>query len=259
VQGDTSDSLIAVKGIVKRYGGVVALNGIDLELWPGEVVALMGDNGAGKSTLIKLLSGSVPFDSGEMRMQGQPVSLNSPAAARAAGIETVWQDLALAMDMGIAENLYLGRELTWGRVPRLISPLKKKEMEREALRRLADLGIDVSGLNGRSIDGLSGGQVQAIAIARGAAWAAKCLLLDEPTAALGHRQTQIVLELCKRLASKGLCVVIVTHSIQSIIGVADRFVVMRRGEKVADLAGPDVAVDQIVAHIVGAIPPEVKQ
>jgi ABC-type sugar transport system ATPase subunit len=238
-------------GVSKRYGSVVAAEDIHLAIRAGEVLALIGDNGAGKSTLIKMLSGAVRPDNGEIRVRGKPVSFASPHEARLLGIEAVWQDLGLASHLDVAGNLYLGREIVRGRLPRLLAPLNRKRMAVGAAEHLGTLKIDVSRATGPPVGSLSGGQQQAVAVARGAAWATGALFLDEPTAALGVKQSAAVLSLTRRLAELGVAVVIITHAIPHVLEVADRIAVLRRGNLVADLPRADATEHKLVSLIVG--------
>jgi len=243
--------LLECRGVGKHYGGVVAVEGLDLKVYPGEVVALVGDNGAGKSTVIKMLAGAVKPDSGSIFFKGEEVHLGSPKEAQAVGIETVWQTLAMARDMDVATNFFLGRENSYGTRGRLLSPLKTRAMEREAKARLAEVGIDMTGKMEIPTGELSGGQIQAIAIARAASWARDILLLDEPTAALGVHQSAIVLDLCRKLRSQGMCLVLISHAIPEVLTVADRVVVMRHGRKQFDGPASSVSHEELVGKIVG--------
>jgi simple sugar transport system ATP-binding protein len=247
------DALLEARGLTKSFGGVRAVDNAHLTVRRSEFVALVGDNGAGKSTLMKMLAGALTPDAGEIHMNGALADLGGPAAARTAGIETVWQDLALVKEMDTAANLYLGRELTYfgGRLTRLIAPLRTRQMRANSVAMLASLGIDISGSAQIPVGQLSGGQEQALAIARAVSWADQLLLLDEPTAALGVRQTKIVFDLCQRLRANGLAIVMITHSIPSILGIVDRIFVMRQGAVVAELGGRSARVEEVVAHIVG--------
>lgn len=240
-------------GLTKNFGGIRAVNNANFAVSSGEFVALVGDNGAGKSTLFKILAGALAPDEGEIRLRGSSVQFSSPKAASDAGVETVWQDLALVKEMDVPTNIFLGREDTYlakGAL-RIISPVRKKAMRQRAVAMLAEMGIDISGLAGTPVGRLSGGQEQAVAIARAASWANGVLLLDEPTAALGVRQTDIVLDLCCTLRERGCAVAMVTHTIASILGVVDRIVVMRQGSIVADLDGKMTDMETIVMHMVG--------
>lgn len=246
-------SILEVRGFSKHYGGVTAVDGFDLTVGQGEIVALVGDNGAGKSTVIKMLAGAVVPDVGEMKFRGEPVAFGSPLDARRAGIETVWQNLAIARDHDVPANMFLGRELVHGSRLRLLAPLRRREMREHTLQMLLDMGIDVSEKVDVMAGELSGGQVQALAIARAAAWAKDLLLLDEPTAALGVKQSGIVLDLCRRLREQGVSIVIISHAMPDVLSVSDRVVIMRHGRKVFD--GPTSALDHesLVQRITGLI------
>jgi ABC-type sugar transport system ATPase subunit len=251
-----SHPVLETRGLSKSFGAVVAVDSIDLEIYAGELLALIGDNGAGKSTLVKLLSGALRPDSGELILRGEKVSFSSPHEARMRGLETVYQDLALAQVLDVAGNLFLGRELVY-RVPflpRLLSPLNRRAMARRATERIQDLEIQLPAVSNHPVDRLSGGQRQAVAIARGAAWATEVLFMDEPTAALGGKQSTAVLTLARRLVTEGLAVVLITHTLPYVMEYADRIVVLRRGSKVADLPRAQATPEQLVSLIVGFDP-----
>ncbi len=241
---------LAVRGATKRFGAVVGLDDVDLEVSGGEVLALLGDNGAGKSTLIKCVSGALALDRGTIEMDGRAVSIHSPAAARNLGIETVYQDLALFDNLRPADNFYAGRELAaphW--LPRSIRVLKRREMAdttRSTLQRL-QVNLDDHGAVGL----LSGGQRQAVAVSRAAAFASRVVILDEPTAALGVRESRRVLDLILRLREEGKAVIVVSHAMDHVMEVADRAVVMRRGRKVGELVPSAETYTEIVSLIVG--------
>jgi len=242
--------VLAVRGATKRFGAVVGLDQVDLEVRAGEVLALLGDNGAGKSTLIKALSGALALDRGVIEMDGRRVSLHSPAAARNLGIETVYQDLALFDNLRPSDNFYAGREVAspqW--LPRSIRVLRRGEMAvttRTTLDRL-QVRLDDHGAVGL----LSGGQRQGVAVARAAAFASRVVILDEPTAALGIRESRRVLDLILRLREEQKAVVVVSHAMDHVMEVADRAVVLRRGRKVGELAPSAETYAQIVSLIVG--------
>jgi ABC-type sugar transport system ATPase subunit len=242
---NADNPILEFRGIHKWFGGLHALDDISFSIRPGEAVGLVGDNGAGKSTLLKTISGVHEAEEGEMLVDDQPVTFSSPAAARRVGMETVYQDLALVGRFTIWENFFLGREL------RRFGLLRKKEMARLTDEALARLDVRVPFKN-RKVSKMSGGQRQAVAIARGAYWGTKMLLLDEPTAALGVRESAEVLQLLDGLKTSGLTMVLVTHNIDHLWHVCDRILVMRRGRLVADLAKADVTPAEVVAHITGA-------
>jgi len=237
--------VLEVRGVHKWFGGLHALDDISFTIRPGEAVGLVGDNGAGKSTLLKTISGVHEPETGTLAVDGQEVHFDSPASPRRIGIETVYQDLALVGRFTISENFFLGREL------RRLGFLRKREMRRLTDEALAKLDVRVPFQN-RKVSKMSGGQRQAVAIARGAYWGTKMLLLDEPTAALGVRESAEVLHLLDGLKESGLTMVLVTHNIDHLWRVCDRILVLRRGRLVADLAKADVTPAEVVAHITGA-------
>lgn len=248
-----------LQGIEKHYGFVKALAGVDFEVHSGEVVALVGDNGAGKSTLLKVMSGAHPATQGTIRVGGQETVFSNPRDAAAAGIQMVYQDLALVEGADIASNLTLGREpvrrgpLGW------LGLLDKKAMRREAEREIRALGVTTAAVT-RPVEMLSGGQRQVVALARSAVRVGDrehgVLLLDEPTAALGYAQTQQVGNLIRTMADRGIAVVVVTHNLPLCFEVADRINVLNRGRKVADVARADTDNDSVVGWITGAKPPQ---
>jgi simple sugar transport system ATP-binding protein len=242
------------RGISKRYGPVTALDKVDFAIHAGEVIALVGDNGAGKSTLVKILAGAVQPDEGSIHYQGERVSVSNPHDARMRGIETVYQDLALVPARDTTANMFLGRELVYGGLLRPLAILKRRSMARFTEQRLAELGIKLPATTGVPVERLSGGQRQAIAVARASAWATNVLFMDEPTAALGVQQTTAVLELVRRVAAQGIGVVLITHIMPHVMDVADRLVVLRHGRKVADIPSQGVTTEQLVRLIVGFDP-----
>jgi ABC-type sugar transport system ATPase subunit len=215
--------LLRLRGITKSFGAVQALSGIDLDIPPGQVTALVGDNGAGKSTLIKAISGIYPADGGEISWNGTPTSLRSPSDATNLGIATVYQDLALCDNLDIVENMFLGREV----VRRGI--LDEDSMEKTAASTLADLSVTTVKSIRQLVGSLSGGQRQAVAVARAVMWEAKLVIMDEPTAALGVSQTAMVLDLISRLSSQGIAVLFVSHNLSDVFEVAHRIAVLRLG------------------------------
>ena len=244
--------VLAVRGATKRFGAVLALDHVDLEVRAGEVLALLGDNGAGKSTLIKCLSGVHRLDDGVIELDGKPVDMRSPADARTHGIETVYQDLALFDNLGPAANFYAGRELASPRwLPRGLRFLRTREMS-EATREVLDRGSRSSCLTRRPPVGLmSGGQRQAVAVARSAAFSSRVVILDEPTAALGMRESRRVLDLVVRLREDGHAVIVISHAMDHVIEVADRAVVMRRGQVVGEVDSVRDGQARILALIMG--------
>jgi ribose transport system ATP-binding protein len=247
----TGAPLLAVHNATRRFGAVTALDDVSVELYAGEVVALLGDNGAGKSTLIKCVSGALRLHSGTIEIDGRPTTVSSPAAARALGIETVYQDLALFDNLSPIDNFYAGRELAGPRwLPQGLRVLRRREMKRttrEVVRRL-QVGLpDLDGVVGL----LSGGQRQAVAVARAAAFASRLVILDEPTAALGVRESRQVLDLILRLRDEGKGVIVVSHAMDHVIEVADRALVLRRGRKVGELVPSEETHREMVSLIVG--------
>lgn len=243
--------LLSARGLHKAYGHVVALEGVDFDVSAGEIVALVGDNGAGKSTLVKLLSGAIAPTSGTIVLDGQPAVLASPREASAHGIQTVYQDLALAGELTVAGNIYLGRELVRKGILGRLGFLDIAAMRHGTQRTLEQLGITL-----RSVDAvvreLSGGQKQSVAIARALSWASRIVLLDEPTAALGVAQTQQLLNLIRRVRDLGLGVVLISHNMQDVVSVANRVVVLRLGRKAAEFSSSSLNVDKLVAAITGS-------
>lgn len=228
-----TEPVFTARGLCKSYGSVVAMEGADFDLYPGEVLAVVGDNGAGKSTLIKSLSGAVIPDSGEMRLDGKRVRFHGPLDARKVGIETVYQDLALAPAQDIASNLFLGREQRRpGVLGTLFRTLDAKRMRAEAQRVLDELGIDIPSIH-QPVEVLSGGQRQGVAVARAAAFGTRLVIMDEPTAALGVAESAKVLELIGRIRDRGLPVVLISHNMPHVFDIADRVHVHRLGRRVA--------------------------
>ena len=247
-----AEPLIECRGVCKRFGAVEALVDVDFEVYPGEVVALVGDNGAGKSTLIKAISGTQPADRGSYRFEGRDVTIRNPGDANRLGIETVYQDLALCDNLDTVANLYLGREL--GRPARWAGPLQvlsEPAMEDRAAERLETLGVTTIESLHERVGALSGGQRQAVAVAKATLWQAKLVILDEPTAALGVTQTAQVLDLIRRLRDNGLGVIVITHNIDVVFEVADRIVVLRIGRRVATFEQRATTPQEVVSAIVG--------
>jgi fructose transport system ATP-binding protein len=244
--------ILEARGLVKQYGHVVALNGADFELFPGEILAIIGDNGAGKSTLIKALSGALQPDEGEIQLDGEHVHFRSPRDARDAGIETVYQDLALAPSLDIAANIFLGREQRRaGLSGRLLRLLDKRAMRREAARHFAELQIGVQSI-AQPVEDLSGGQRQGVAVARAATWARRLVIMDEPTAALGVKETQQVLDLIRRVRERGLPVILISHDMPHVFDLADRIHIMRLGRRVAVVTPESHTMSEAVAIMTGA-------
>jgi fructose transport system ATP-binding protein len=243
--------VIEARGLVKLYGQVRALAGADFELYPGEIAAIIGDNGAGKSTLIKALSGAIHVDEGELLLDGAPAHFRSPLDARRAGIETVYQDLAVAPALDIASNIFLGREQRRGGVLRLTRMLDKKAMRHEAARQMDQLKIGLQSM-GQAVETLSGGQRQGVAVARAAAWGKRLVIMDEPTAALGVKETAQVLELILRVRERGLPVILISHDMPHVFRLADRIHIMRLGRRAAVVTPQTHSMTDAVAIMTGA-------
>ena len=245
------EPLLEVKNITKRFGGLTAVDNMDMEVFPGEVVGLLGDNGAGKSTLIKVISGVYHADAGTIFFEGKEVRIDNPMDALGIGIETLYQDLALAENLNVYSNIFLGREKL-KRFLGLINVLDHDYMLNESKKVLDRLEIEVPSLKNQ-IRTLSGGQRQAVAISRSIYWNAKFLIMDEPTAALGVAEQKNVLDLVKTLSSQGVPVIIISHQLHDVFSVATRLVIMRRGKKVAERITKDTTTDEIVGLIVGSL------
>lgn len=239
-------------GLVKRYGQVTALDGADFELRDGEILAVIGDNGAGKSSLIKVLSGAVVPDEGEMYLDGKVVHFKSPVDARRHGIETVYQDLAVAPAMTIAENLFMGREiLRPGLLGKLFRAIDKKQMLADAVGYMDDLKIGIRSMS-QAVETLSGGQRQGVAVARSAAFARHVVILDEPTAALGVKEGNMVLEMIRRVRDKGLAVILISHNMPHVFEIADRIHIQRLGKRAAVVNPQTISMSDTVAVMTGA-------
>jgi simple sugar transport system ATP-binding protein len=247
-----SEIVLEARGVVKSFGHVDVLREVDFTARAGEVTALIGDNGAGKSTLIKILSGALQRDGGEVLIDGKPVSMSSPTRARELGIETVYQDLALAPELGPAENAFAGRELLRPGLAGKLRMLDKKTMRARAEEAFTSMGTDVKDLDA-PVGALSGGQRQSVAICRAVMWAKRVVIMDEPTAALGVRQTGKVIELVRRVAGTGVAVVLITHNMPEVLEAADRVQVLRLGRRVADLEARTATVEQLVGAMTGAL------
>jgi D-xylose transport system ATP-binding protein len=248
---DNDRALLELRGISKRFGAVQALTDVDFTVHAGEVVALVGDNGAGKSTLIKVIAGVGPANEGEIRFDGRPVHISRPQDATALGIATVYQDLALCDNLGVAGNLFLGREELRGGVPGVIGWLHHVGMEQRASQLLRTLSVRIPSVRA-PVAALSGGQRQSVAIARSLIGEPRVVLLDEPTAALGVAQTAQVLDLIRRLKDRGLGVVVISHNLADVFAVTDRVVVLRLGRNAGEFDVPSSTPEQVVAAITGA-------
>ena len=248
--------VMQARGLVKRYGHVTALDGTDFDLRDGEILAVIGDNGAGKSSLIRALSGALVPDAGEIWLDGKPVRFGGPLDARRAGIETVYQELAVAPAMTIAENLFLGRELRRpGVAGAVFRMLDKERMLRESAAHMAELQIGVRSMT-QTVETLSGGQRQGVAVARSAAFARHVVIMDEPTAALGVKESNMVLALIRRVRERGLPVVLISHNMPHVFEVADRIHVARLGKRAAVLDPRKISMSDTVAVMTGALRPE---
>jgi D-xylose transport system ATP-binding protein len=247
----TGSPLLSVWGATRRFGAVTALEDVSFTVDSGEVVAILGDNGAGKSTLIKCISGAHRLHGGTIELDGDPVTVTSPAAARALGIETVYQDLALFDNLNAVDNFYAGRELARPRwLPHGLRLLRRRAMGETTGDVVRRLQVELPGVNG-AVGLLSGGQRQAVAVARAAAFASRLVILDEPTAALGVRESRQVLDLIVRLRDEGKAVIVISHAMDHVIEVADRAIVLRRGRKVGELVPSQETHRDMVSLIVG--------
>lgn len=252
----TAQIVMQARGLVKRYGQVTALDGADFELRAGEILAVIGDNGAGKSSLIKCLSGATIPDEGEIELDGQRIDFRSPMDARRAGIETVYQDLAVAPAMTIAENLFLGREVRRpGFLGNVLRMLDHRKMLEESIMRMQDLKVGIRSMT-QAVETLSGGQRQCVAVSRAAAFAQHVVIMDEPTAALGVKEGNMVLELIRRVRDKGLPVVLISHNMPHVFEVADRIHVARLGKRGAVLNPKKISMSDTVAVMTGALRPQ---
>jgi fructose transport system ATP-binding protein len=256
VTTDQPTPVLSARGLSKSYGRVSALDQADFDLMPGEVLAVIGDNGAGKSTLIKALSGALRPDAGEIRIDGSPVVFRSPIDARSHGIETLYQDLAVAPALDIATNLFLGRELRRaGFLGRILRMTDAGKMRSEAKRHLEALGIDVPDVR-QPVESLSGGQRQSVAVARTAAFGTRLVIMDEPTAALGVRESGMVLDLIRRIRKQGMPVVLISHNMPQVFEIADRVHIHRLGRRVAVIRPEERTMSEAVAIMTGAIDAE---
>ena len=250
------EPILTARGLNKRYGRVVALDGADFDLYPGEILGVIGDNGAGKSTLIKALVGAVAPDEGEIRLDGEVVNFRSPIEARNAGIETVFQNLALSPALSIVDNLFMGREIRKpGLLGKLFRTLDQKGMQNKAREKLSELGLMTIQNIGQAVETLSGGQRQGVAAARAAAFGSKVVIMDEPTAALGVKESRRVLELMKLLKSRGLPIVLISHNMPHVFEVADRIHIHRLGKRHALVDPKKISMSDAVAIMTGAKEP----
>ncbi len=252
------EPILTARGLVKRYGRVTALNNADFDLYPGEILAVIGDNGAGKSSLIKAISGAILPDEGEIRLDGQVVNFKSPIEARNAGIETVYQNLALSPALSIADNMFLGREIRKpGFVGEWLRMLDRPAMEKRAREKLSELGLMTIQNIGQAVETLSGGQRQGVAVARAAAFGSKVVIMDEPTAALGVKESRRVLELILDVRRRGLPIVLISHNMPHVFEVADRIHIHRLGRRLTVIDPKEYSMSDAVAFMTGAKqPPE---
>jgi fructose transport system ATP-binding protein len=246
-QATDAQPLLVAEGISKAFGHVQALREVRLELREREVLALVGDNGAGKSTLIKILSGALQADAGEIRIDGERVDLHTPVVARGYGIETVYQDLAVVPMLDVAENLFLGRELRVSRLPFI----DKRSMRKQARAHLQTLNIGIPSVRQRT-ETLSGGQRQAVAVARAPVFGRRIVILDEPTAALGVRETAAVVDVIRRIKEHGLSIILISHNLPQVLELSDRVMVLRAGRNAGSVLTGDTGMEQIVRMITGA-------
>lgn len=245
--------VLQARGLVKRYGQVTALDGADFDLRAGEILAVIGDNGAGKSSLIKALSGAVVPDAGEILLDGRPAHFRSPMDARRAGIETVYQDLAVAPAMTIAENLFLGRELRRPGPLGRLGFIDKPRMLQESINRMNELKVGIRSMT-QAVETLSGGQRQCVAVARAAAFAQHVVIMDEPTAALGVKEGNMVLELIRRVRDRGLSVILISHNMPHVFDIADRIHIARLGRRAVVVNPRKIGMSDTVAIMTGAMP-----
>lgn len=247
-----SEPILSIRNMTKRFGGLTAVRNVNWDVYPGEVVGLLGDNGAGKSTLIKCVSGVHQADEGEVFFEGRLSHFARPMDARVQGIETIYQDLALANNLDVSANIFLGREEKKFYVGGLVHTLDEQKMLRESRAALESLQIHFPSLT-QPIESLSGGQRQAVAIARAIYWDARLMIMDEPTNNLGVPEQQKVLELIRRLRDKGVPVILITHTLPDVFAVADRLMVMHRGRKVTEKKTSETNTHELVQYMVGAL------
>ena len=253
---DGRSPVLQARGLIKTFGRVVGLDGVDVELYPGEVLAIIGDNGAGKSTLIKAMTGAIIPDAGEVYLDGQPVHFRRAQDAREAGIETVYQTLAVAPALDISSNMFLGREeRRAGPMGSILRMLDKGGMRDKAKQQISDLGIGTVQNMSQAVETLSGGQRQAVAVARAAAFATKLVVLDEPTAALGVKETGQVLRLINELKATGMPVILISHNMPNVFEVADRIHIARLGRRATVITPQSHTASEAVAIMTGAAAP----
>jgi fructose transport system ATP-binding protein len=251
-----AEPILTARGLVKRYGRVTALDHADFDLMPGEILAVIGDNGAGKSSLIKAISGAITPDEGEIRLEGGQINFTSPMQARDAGIETVYQNLALSPALSIADNMFMGRELRMkGVMGNVFGKLDKAAMAKFARAKLSELGLMTIQNIHQAVETLSGGQRQGVAVARAAAFGSKVIILDEPTAALGVKESRKVLDLIQDVRSRGMPIVLISHNMPHVFEVADRIHVHRLGRRLCVVDPKDYTMSDAVAFMTGAKQP----
>ncbi|PLL10884.1 sugar ABC transporter ATP-binding protein [Tabrizicola sp. TH137] len=252
-----AEPILMARGLTKRYGRVTALDNCDFDLYPGEILAVIGDNGAGKSTLIKALCGAVVPDEGEIKLDGKPVQFSNPMQAREAGIETVYQNLALSPALSIADNMFMGREIRKpGVLGSVFRMLDRKAMEKVARDKLSELGLMTIQNIGQAVETLSGGQRQGVAVARAAAFGSKVVIMDEPTAALGVKESRRVLELILDVKKRGLPIILISHNMPHVFEVADRIHIHRLGKRLCVIDPKEYTMSDAVAFMTGAKVPE---
>lgn len=251
------EPMLKARGLVKRYGKVTALDHCDFDLMPGEILAIIGDNGAGKSSLIKAISGAVIPDAGTVTLEGKEIHFRSPIDARNAGIETVYQTLAMSPALSIADNMFMGRELRKpGFRGSVLRQLDRKRMEEVAREKLSELGLmTIQNIN-QAVETLSGGQRQGVAVARAAAFGSKVIILDEPTAALGVKESRKVLELILEVKSRGIPIILISHNMPHVFEVADRIHVHRLGKRLCLINPKEHSMSDAVAYMTGAAMPD---
>jgi fructose transport system ATP-binding protein len=252
-----TEPILKARNLVKRYGRVTAIDHCDFDLLPGEILAVIGDNGAGKSSLIKAVSGAAAPDEGEVWLEGKKVAFSSPNEARNAGIETVYQQLAMSPALSIADNMFMGREIRReGFMGKYLRMLDKPKMQRIAREKLSELGLmTIQNIN-QAVETLSGGQRQGVAVARAAAFGSKVIILDEPTAALGVKESRKVLELIQDVKSRGIPIILISHNMPHVFEVADRIHIHRLGKRLCVVNPSEISMSDAVALMTGAMTPD---
>ncbi len=252
----SNEPILQARGLTKKYGHVVALNNANFDLYPGEILGVIGDNGAGKSTLIKALCGAVTPDHGEIKLDGNPVHFRSPQDGRRAGIETVYQNLALSPALSIADNMFLGREIKMGGpLGSIFRMVDRAAMQKFARGKLSELGLMTIQNIDQAVETLSGGQRQGVAVARAAAFGSKVVIMDEPTAALGVKESRRVLELIRDVKKRGLPIILISHNMPHVFEVCDRIHIHRLGSRLCTIKPKDFSMSDAVAFMTGAKAP----